>query len=373
MKTNASAPLMGKVKYKDGKDFWKIVNEALSVFFKDALRVSLKDPGQAVYFLKTIKNQRKAARLRVKAEGDGIRVPPILVFSVTERCNLHCKGCYHQALRQITGEEMSDEKIKSVLTEARDLGISFVVLVGGEPLVRREIIRITAEFPEMIFLVITNGTLLNDNMLSELKGQHNFVPVISLEGWEEDTDNRRGKGVYHKLQSIISKVKKHNLFWSVSVTVTQSNFSKITEREFIDFLYKLGCKLFFFVEYTPVDEGTEGWVITGEQRTELLKIRDELRQEYNALFVALPGDEDEIGGCLSAGRGFIHVNARGDVEPCPFVPYSDSSLMNMSLKDALRSDFLKTIREKHQNFQETEGGCTLWAKRAWVRSLAGKD
>jgi MoaA/NifB/PqqE/SkfB family radical SAM enzyme len=372
MKDKLSAPLMGTVKYQRGKDPRKIVNESLSVFFKDALRVSLKDPRQALYFLQTIKNQRQATRTRARLEKEGIRVPPIMVFSVTDRCNLHCKGCYHKALHHAAGQEMSEEKIRSVLAEARDLGISFVVLLGGEPLVRREIIRITADFPEIIFLVVTNGTLLNDDLLAELKGQKNFVPVISLEGWEEDTDSRRGQGVYEILQKIIEKVKKSSLFWSVSLTVTRSNFATVTDNAFISFLHKLGCKLFFFVEYTPVDEGTEDWVITDTQRAELLKTRDSLRTAFNALFIALPGDEDEIGGCLSAGRGFIHINAQGDVEPCPFAPYSDTSLMRTSLKDALQSEFLKAIREKHQDFTESQGGCTLWMERKWVQSLLEK-
>ncbi|MHB8104582.1 MAG: radical SAM protein, partial [Dehalococcoidales bacterium] len=206
MKNQTSTPLMGSVKYRQGKDFHKVLNRSLTVFFKDALRISLKDPRQAVYFLQTINNQRQASRNRAKLEKEGVRVPPIMIFSVTDRCNLHCKGCYHKALHHTTGPEMTEEKIKSVLTEARDLGISFVVLAGGEPLVRREIIRVTAAFPEIIFLVFTNGMLLNDDLLAELKGQRNFVPVISLEGWEEDTDYRRGKGVYESLKQIIEKV-----------------------------------------------------------------------------------------------------------------------------------------------------------------------
>jgi len=138
---------MGTVKYKKGKSFRKIMNESLSVFFKDALRISLKDPKQAYYFLKTAKNQRKAARTRTKLEEDGIHVPPIMIFSITDRCNLHCKGCYHQTLHHSSGPEISEAKIRSILTEARDLGISFVVLAGGEPLVRREIIDKSTPLP----------------------------------------------------------------------------------------------------------------------------------------------------------------------------------------------------------------------------------
>jgi MoaA/NifB/PqqE/SkfB family radical SAM enzyme len=373
MSDKPSSPLMGTVKYQEGKDFRKIMNESLSVFFKDALRISLKDPGQAYFFLQTVKRQKKAAQLRAKLEKEGVHVPPILIFSVTDRCNLHCKGCYHHALRQVPGLEMSEEKIRSILAEARELGISFAALAGGEPLVRREIIGITADFPEIIFLAFTNGMLLDDDLLAELKGQRNFVPVISLEGWQEDTDSRRGKGVYESLREIIEKVKKANLFWSVSLTVTRSNFATVTDTAFIKFLHELGCKLFFFVEYTPVNEGTEDWVITDSQRTDLLRIRDRLRTEFPALFIAVPGDEDEIGGCLSAGRGFVHINAQGDVEPCPFVPYSDTSLIQSSLKDALQSEFLKVIRDNHKHLTETQGGCALWIEREWVRSLIDKS
>jgi len=360
---------MGTVKYKKGSNFRKVLNQSLNVFFKDALRVTLKDPKQAYFFLRTARWQQKAARVRSKLEREGIHVPPIMIFSITNRCNLHCKGCYHQALQRSSQPEISEDKIRSIFSEARELGISFMVLAGGEPLVRQEILDITKDYPEIICLVFTNGLLIDDDLLVKLKGQRNFVPVISLEGWEEDTDGRRGKGVYEHLQRIIEKVKSIGLFWSVSLTVTRSNFATITDHQFISSLFNLGCKLFFFVEYTPITEGTEDWVLTDEQRANLLNLRDSLRKEFPALFIAVPGDEEEIGGCLSAGRGFVHISAEGDVEPCPFAPYSDTNLRDSSLKDALQSEFLKTIRENHGQLSETEGGCALWVEREWVRSL----
>ena len=131
--------------------------------------------------------------------------------------------------------------------------------------------------------------------------------------------------------------------------------------------------MFFFVEYTPVTEDTEDWLLTEEQRASLLNLRDSFRSDHKALFIAIPGDEDEIGGCLSAGRGFVHISAAGDVEPCPFAPYSDTNLRDMSLKDALQSEFLKTIREHHEHLSEAEGGCALWVERKWVQSLLNKE
>ncbi|MFC1983645.1 radical SAM protein [Chloroflexota bacterium] len=373
MTNETSSPLMGTVKYRKGSNFRKVLNDSLSVFFKDALRVTLKDPKQAYYFIRTARWQQKAARVRSRLEREGIHVPPIIIFSITNRCNLHCKGCYHQALQRSSKPEISREKIRSIFSEAKELGISFMVLAGGEPLVRQEILDITRDFPEIICLVFTNGLLIADDLLAKLKGQRNFVPVISLEGWEEDTDSRRGEGVYEHLKRTIEDIKSIGLFWSVSLTVTKTNFTTITDHQFIASLSNLGCKLFFFVEYTPIQEGTEDWVITDEQRTNLLKMRDKFRNEFSALFIAVPGDEEEIGGCLSAGRGFVHISAYGDVEPCPFAPYSDTNLRDSSLKDALQSEFLRTIRENHEHLSETEGGCALWIEREWVRSLFHKE
>ncbi len=369
MTGKTSQPLMGTVKYEEGIDFRKVLNEALNVFFKDALRVALTNPSQAYHFLRTIKWQKKAARIRSYWKQQGIHVPPILIFSITNRCNLHCKGCYHWALRPSVQSEMDETKLRSIITEAKELGISFVMIAGGEPLVRPEILDITESFPEITFLVFTNGLLINEEIVKRLKKQRNFVPVISLEGYEPDTDERRGKGVYQRLQRIVEKLKSQGIFWSVSLTVTRTNFATVTDERFIKNLISQGCKLFFFVEYTPVREDTEDWLLTDEQRGSLLSLRNSLRSRYPALFVAIPGDEEEIGGCLSAGRGFVHINAVGDVEPCPFAPYSDSSLRNMSLKDALQSEFLKRIRENHGQLSEAEGGCALWVEREWVQSL----
>ncbi|UCE21193.1 MAG: radical SAM protein, partial [Candidatus Aminicenantes bacterium] len=206
------SPTLAKEKNNDDGNFRKVLNKSLGIFFKDALKATLLNPIQAYYFLRTIKWQKKAAQVRSNWGQQGIHVPPIMIFSITNRCNLQCKGCYNQALRQSPQEEMSEEKLKSVIAEAKELGISFIVIGGGEPLIRQEISDITRDFPEIIFLVFTNGLLIDDDWLTKLKGQNNFVPVISLEGYEENTDERRGKGVYERLQGIIKKIKGRGIF-----------------------------------------------------------------------------------------------------------------------------------------------------------------
>ena len=350
-------------------DFRKIINESLGIFFKDALEIALRHPSQAVFFLQTIQWQREAARLRLKWECSGVHVPPILIFSVTNRCNLNCKGCYNEALRQTSQTEISDERLRRVVAEAKELGISFIVLGGGEPLTRPSILDVARDYPEIMFLIFTNGLLLNDALLQRMTENRNVVPVVSMEGFRSCTDSRRGAGVYDRILKSIAKLKDRGLFWGTSLTLTRLNFDEVTGRSFIKELVDAGCKLFMLVEYTPVKEGTADWVLTQEQSSELIKRRDAFRKEFPALFIALPWDEEEIGGCLSAGRGFIHISAEGNVEPCPFVPYSDTNLRDLSLKEALQSKMLRAIRENHDRLQETHG-CALWVRRDWVRSLS---
>jgi MoaA/NifB/PqqE/SkfB family radical SAM enzyme len=349
-------------------DFGKVLNGSLNVFFKDALRVALAHPRQAAFFMQTLRWQRKAAKTRLDWDKKGVHVPPIIVLSVTSECNLHCEGCYHQALRSASESEMSDERLDGLIAEAKELGVSFMVIGGGEPLTRPIILDLAGKYPAIMFLVFTNGLLIDEAVIKKMSENRNIVPLISLEGYENDTDKRRGAGVYEQVMKAIAKLKEKNIFWGSSLTMTRANFADVTDDSFVKRLVETGCKLFMLVEYTPVKKGTEDWVLTSEQRTELLRRRDLFRKKYPAMFIALPWDEEEIGGCLSSGRGFIHISAEGNVEPCPFVPYSDTNLKHLSLKDALQSKMLKAIRENHGQLEETHG-CALWEKREWVRTL----
>jgi len=167
----------------------------------------------------------------------------------------------------------------------------------------------------------------------------------------------------------MERLRDRKKLYGVSITVTTSNLETVTEPRFIGKLVDSKCRLFFFVEYIPVKEGTEHLEIGHTDRKRLLSAMEVLEKRYPALFIAFPGDEERFGGCLSAGRGFIHVNPSGNLEPCPFAPYSDRNLREMSLKDALRSELLSTIRSNRERLSEVEGGCALWREQEWVRSL----
>ncbi len=353
--------------------FRSVLNKSLAVFFKDAVRVAFSNPSQAYFFYKTVRRQHKAARLRKQWEKRGIVVPPVMIFSITTKCNLHCENCYAQALHPPSDHELSTEEIRNILSEARELGVSFFVIAGGEPFLRPELLELTAEFSSLLFLVFTNGMLIDDKMLKQLKKQKNVVPMVSLEGQAEETDGRRGEGVYEFVESLIKKLHLNGIFFGTSLTITRATFSALTDYRFVQRLAQAGCKFFLYLEYTPIIEGTGNLVLTRDQRKQLMQLTGDFHSKLSALFITVPGHEEEVGGCLAAGRGFVHLTAEGDVEPCPFAPFSDANVRDSTLKGALQSPLLRQLRQHPEQLQITEGGCCLWKRRKWVSSLIPDD
>lgn len=259
--------------------------------------------------------------------------------------------------------------MRMIVQEAHELGVSIILIAGGEPLVRQEIAGIIEDFPEIIFPVFTNGQLIDEKLISAMEKNKNFIPVISIEGRQEETDSRRGIGVFEYVSKIIDKIRGKSIFWGVSVTLESTNFDLVTGEKFIKELIGIGCRLFFYISYIPVKAGSEKLCLTEGQSLKIGKMMLEYKSKYPALFIAFPGGEEDMGGCLASGRGFVHISPDGSLEPCPFAPYSDSNLKEMSLKDALGSQFLRKIRENQGNLKETRGGCALWENRIWVHSL----
>jgi MoaA/NifB/PqqE/SkfB family radical SAM enzyme len=170
----------------------------------------------------------------------------------------------------------------------------------------------------------------------------------------------------------MAELKRAGVFFSLSFTVTRTNFPTVTNPEFLQHAVEAGCRLFLHLEYTPIRQGTDEWVITDTQRQSMKELVASFRSQFPAVFIAVPWDEEEQGGCLAAGRGFVHISARGDLEPCPFAPWSDTNVAKVPLREALGSRFLRLMRENHEQFAETEGGCALWKNRKAVESLLSR-
>jgi len=355
----------------DDYSYIPALNDAIAGYFKDAVRITLREPAKSLFFLRTVLWQKKAARVRRKWQSSGLHVPALLIVSVTSKCNLRCKGCY--AFAHDNGKsrapELSDARLRALVAEANELGISAILFAGGEPLMRKDLLTITKDFPSVIFPIVTNGTLIDEGTLDQFRNQRNVIPVVSIEGDERDTDERRGVGMHERLQKAMEEMRAKGIFFGCSLTITRSNFSTITDDRFMESLIHAGTKLILLLEYVSVEAGTEDWILTDEQRSTLAHKTERFRTQFPAIFIEIPGDEEQYGGCLAAGRGFVHVSPDGDLEPCPVSPYSDTNVRQLSLKEALQSRLLQAIRQRHETLSEMEGGCALWTEREWVQSL----
>ena len=354
-------------------DFLARFDSQVARVFKYAARAAWKNPKQTLFFARIRAAQSRSARLRDRQRERGVQVPPLVIASITSRCNLHCRGCYARARHRSRRPEMTDTQWTDVFSQAQELGVSVIMLAGGEPLMRPGILDVTRKFPGLIFPLFTNGLLLDDATIARFRDQPQVIPVVSIEGWEPETDTRRGEGVFESVAAAAEKLRAAGLFFGVSLTVTRRNFEAVTGEGLVQALIGNGCSLFIFVEYTPAEHGTEDLCLLPAQRRELVEFSEGLQEKSRPVFITFPGDEEQFGGCLAAGRGFVHIGPDGSLEPCPFAPYSDTSVAGKPLREALGSHLLKAIRDNHAELKETRGGCALWRKREWVESLAARD
>ena len=350
------------------------MNRSIGELVRNALRSCLKNPREAAFILRYINAAEKASQTREKFEKQGVHVPPFLIASITSTCNLFCKGCYARenkiCAEGIEKAQLPGERWTQIFREAEEIGVSFILLAGGEPFMRPDIIERAAEVRSILFPVFTNGVLINEEKTNWLDSHRNIVPVLSMEGGREQTDGRRGSGTYEKLKSVMHLMKEKQIFYGASITVTTENVAEATGEDFIGDLIANGCKILFYVEYVPVSKESGSLAPTEKERAYLESAINLLREKHNEiLFLSFPGDEKSTGGCLAAGRGFFHISPEGNAEPCPFSPYSDTNLLDKGLLEALDSPlFLKLNHSGIMNLEHA-GGCALFSRKEQVTGL----
>jgi len=366
--------MTGKAVSVGNNTYRESFNATIGETLSKAVRIIAADPALVIPGTVILHPQRQAAAVRRQHEQNRLLDPPVMIFSITSRCNLACAGCYMHGRGGKPGAEMSPDVLRSVVGQAADLGVSVMVIAGGEPLVRREeIFALAKAHPSVLFPVFTNGLLIDETVAGAIAGYRNIVPVISFEGFRSDTDQRRGSGVYDRLLLACSCLKERNIFFGCSVTTTRHNFDNVIGEAFIRQMVDTGARVFTYVEYVPMAPGTKHLVLTHEQKQTLQAVLADYNRKFPALFIGFPGDEDTYGGCLAAGRGFVHVSPSGDLEPCPAAPYSDANLGTRTLAEALRSRLFARLREAPEVLTESEGGCALRANRAWVQEIVGHE
>jgi len=273
-------------------------------------------------------------------------VPWAILMDPTSACNLSCTGCW--AAQYGSKHNLSYETLDSICRQGKELGIYFYIFSGGEPLVRKkDIIRLCEAHQDCYFFAFTNGTLVDDELCEDMLRVGNFALAFSIEGDEEATDMRRGKGTYRKVIEAMERMKAHRLLFGYSTCYHRYNTESVGSDEFVDDMIARGCRFAWNFTYMPVGKDARlDLIATPEQRAYMYRRINEIRATKPIFAMDFWNDGEYADGCIAGGKRYLHINAAGDVEPCAFIHYSNVNIHDVSLLDALRSPLFMAYRRR---------------------------
>ena len=267
----------------------------------------------------------------------GCNIPWAILMDPTSACNLHCTGCW--AAEYGNRMNMDVDTLDSIVKQGKALGTYMYLYSGGEPLVRKkDIITICERHPDCVFMSFTNATLIDEDFADEILRVKNFIPAISVEGFEEATDSRRGEGTFQAVMKAMEILKRKKLPFGVSCCYTRANTDVIGSEAYFDKLVEWGAKFAWFFTYMPV--GTDAvpeLMVTAEQREFMYHQIRKFRDSKPIFTMDFWNDGEYVEGCIAGGRHYCHINAAGDIEPCAFIHYSDSNIHEKTLLEAYQS------------------------------------
>jgi MoaA/NifB/PqqE/SkfB family radical SAM enzyme len=281
---------------------------------------------------------------REMREKHNCNIPWAILMDPTSACNLHCTGCW--ASEYGDKMSMSFEQLDDIIRQGKEHGTYVYLYSGGEPLVRKkDIIRLCEKHKDCAFLAFTNGTLIDGAFADDMLRVGNFVPAISVEGFEEATDSRRGKGTYRAVVEAMRLLKRKRLLFGISCCYTSANTEAIGSEEFFDYMIDLGAKFAWLFTYMPIGaDAVPELLAAAEQREFMYNQVREFRNEKPIFTMDFWNDGEYANGCIAGGRSYLHINANGDIEPCAFIHYSDSNIKDKTLIEAYQSPLFQEYR-----------------------------
>lgn len=298
----------------------------------------------------------------------GFEPPNLMVISPTMRCNLKCYGCYAGEYNK--SDDLPAELLERVVDEAKEMGIFFITVSGGEPFTSQDVIKMWEKHRDIFFQVYTNGTLIDKEMASKLAEYGNVIPCISVEGYEEETDKRRGKGTYARIMAAMENLRSAGVPFGFSATATRQNSELITSEEFIDFYTRQGCFIGWYFNYIPIGRKPDMSLMpTPQQRVDRWKKITDIRKNKTIVLADFWCDGPLVGGCIAGGKSYFHINNRGDVEPCVFAHFAADNIRDKPLAEALNSSFFKAIRNRQPYCSNLLRPCMIIDNPAVLRDV----
>lgn len=240
-------------------------------------------------------------------EREKCNVPWAVLLDPTSACNLHCTGCW--AAEYGHKLNLSMETIDRIIWQGKDMGIYMYIYTGGEPMVRKkDLIALCERHPDCAFLSFTNGTLIDEAFCREMLRVKNFVPAISLEGFEQANDGRRGKGVFEKVMGAMDLLREHKLPFGISTCYTSANYSDISSEQFFNMMIDMGAMFVWFFHYMPVgNDAVSELLPTPEQRKMVYERIRAFRNTKPIFSMDFQNDAEYVGGCI-AGAGITYIS-----------------------------------------------------------------
>jgi len=288
----------------------------------------------------------------------GYYPPSCFVISPSMHCQLRCYGCY--AGNYPKDEQLTFQEVNDVVEQAKEIGMNYVIFSGGEPYVWKPLFDIFEAHPDVIFQTFTSGLTFDDGTVDRIIKLGNIFPSISCEGFEKETDERRGKGTFARIIRAMERLRDEGIFFTTSVTVTRGNIDLVTSEEFVDFYIEKGAFVGWYFCYIPIGrDPVLDLMPTPEQRIRLSRRLKHYRSTKPVFFVDFWNDGEHTNGCIAAGRKYFHINNKGDVEPCVFCHFASANIRNTPLKEALKSPLFTAMRARQPYNKDTRLPCIL--------------
>ena len=358
--------------YKSQRDAIRTAIEEKNHWYQLILKVYDLDPGvRRAFFENFLFNAslKGSAIQHEVSEREGCNVPWAILLDPTSACNMHCTGCW--AAEYGNKLNLSLETIDSIIRQGKEMGTYMYIYTGGEPLVRKEdLMKICEMHPNCAFLAFTNGSLIDEEFCNEMLRVKNFVPAISLEGFEEANDGRRGEGVYQKVQNAMKLLKEHKLPFGISTCYTSKNVEDVSSEKYFDLIIDSGALFVWFFHYMPVGNNAAVELLPSPEQRELMfnKIR-EYRKCKPIFSMDFQNDAQYVHGCIAGGRNYLHINAKGDVEPCVFIHYSNCNIHDTSLLDAYKSPLFMAYHDNQPFNDNMLRPCPMLENPEFLRQM----
>jgi MoaA/NifB/PqqE/SkfB family radical SAM enzyme len=313
----------------------------------------------------------------------GFAPPGFLVIAPGKLCNLHCTGCY-ACSDASSAAKLDFDTFDRILTEKEELWKSyFTVITGGEPFLWKDqgqdLIDMAAKHSSNLFLVYTNGTLIDEKLARRLEQVGNITPAISVEGFERETDERRGKGVHRRVLRAFENLRNVGVPFGISVTGTRYNWDTITSDEFADYYFmEQGVTYGWMFQYMPIGrKHTLDLMVTPEQRRKMLERTWHLIRDRRVFVADFWNSGTVSDGCISAGRpgGYMYIQWDGRTSPCAFIPYSTHNICDIFRKGGNLNDLIQTpLMQKVRDWQDRYGYAQSGDKVGdWLRPCPIRD